>query len=203
MIRRLAIGSGGTMATRASTRRRAALSGPNNARRGNGRRHHGHADVREIRRPPQAFQQPLLLGVSECHRRIVVRQRIVGAAGRRSATRVSGRDVGDIRHPRCRRRPSQAETMAPTISSAARENCSQSMPSVRVVSWVSGAAHDSPASAADNDSSRTRAPLRTCIDRAPARQARVARTAWRCGGVGSVSGGEPPAWICDAGVNVL
>jgi hypothetical protein len=33
------------------------------------------------------------------------------------------------------------------ISSAARENCSQSMPSVRVVWWVSGAAHDSPASA--------------------------------------------------------
>jgi hypothetical protein len=37
-IRRLVIGSAGTMATRASTRQRAAPSGPNNAPRGSGKR---------------------------------------------------------------------------------------------------------------------------------------------------------------------
>jgi hypothetical protein len=41
-IRRLAIASAGTTATRASTHPQAAPSGPNNAQRGNGKRHHGN-----------------------------------------------------------------------------------------------------------------------------------------------------------------
>jgi hypothetical protein len=76
----------------------------------------------------QALQQLLLLGVSERDRRIVAVHRNCGRVGAlavrpRSATRVSDDDVGDTRHPRCGRSPSQSyqpgqETGASRISSA-------------------------------------------------------------------------------------
>jgi hypothetical protein len=54
--RRLAIASGGTTATRASTRRQAAPSEPNNAQSGNGKHHHRNANRAETRRTTRARQ---------------------------------------------------------------------------------------------------------------------------------------------------